>query len=149
MDFPIAELLDEDLATAWILQHFHPDGLHCPHCQAEHSRSRYFRTTRRSQLQVWRCYDCQGIYNLYSGTLLEGKHLRPPQVVLLLRGFCKGEPSATLARELALNRGTVLDLRREVQENAIALQPDDPLPEAHTEADEMQQRAGEKRRAPC
>lgn len=145
MDFPIVDLLDEDLATTWILHHFHPDGLHCPHCGADESRARYFRTTRRSQLAVYRCYDCEGIYNLYSGTLFEGRHLPPSQVVLLLRGFCKGEPSATLARELSLNRGTVLDLRCKVQENATRLQPDDPLPDQHTETDEMFQNAGEKR----
>jgi transposase-like protein len=148
MDFPIVDLLDDDLATAWILRYFHPDGLHCPHCGADHSRSRCFRTTRRSQLQVWRCYDCDGIYNLYSGTLFEGKHLRPSQVVLLLRGFCKGEASAMLARELALNRGTVLDLRRKVHANAVLLQPEEPLPDDHTETDEMFQNAGEKRHAP-
>ena len=146
MDFPIAELLDEDRATAWILHHFHPDGLHCPHCRAEHGRSRYFRTTRRSQLVVYRCYDCDGIYNLYSGTLFESRHLPPSKLVLLLRGFLKGEPSATLARDLGLNRGTVLDLRRSVQANAADLQPDDPLPDRHTETDEMFQNAGEKRR---
>lgn len=147
MDFPIAALLDEDRASAWILQHFHPEGLRCPHCGADHQRARPFRTTHRSRLQVWRCYDCLGLYNLYSGTLLEGKHLRPSQVVLLLRGFLKGEPSATLARELALNRGTVLDLRRKLQQNATHLQPDDPLEDAHTETDEMFQNAGEKRYA--
>lgn len=147
MDFPIAELLDEDRATTWILHHFHPDGLHCPHCGADQSRARYFRTTRRSQLAVYRCYDCDGIYNLYSGTLFEGRHLPPSTVVLLLRGFLKGEPSATLARELDLNRGTVLDLRRTVQANAVDLQPDDPLPDPHTETDEMFQNAGEKRHA--
>jgi hypothetical protein len=35
---------------------------------------------------VYRCSECEGTYNLYSGTLFEKKHLRPSQVVLLLRG---------------------------------------------------------------
>jgi hypothetical protein len=35
---------------------------------------------------VYRCLKCEGIYNLYSGTLFEKKHLRPSQVILLLRG---------------------------------------------------------------
>jgi hypothetical protein len=67
------------------------------------------------------------------------------QVVLLLRGVCKGEPSATLARELGLTRGTVHAIRKALQANAQALQPSAPLREHETETDEMFQNAGEKR----
>src|SRR5690606_5652790 len=104
--------------------------------------NRSFRTTRRSKLQVYRRYDCQGIYNLYSGTLLEGRTCRPPRSCC----FCgvSQEPSARLARELELNRGTVLDLRRTLQAKAIELQPDDPLPDQHTETGEMFQNAGKR-----
>ena len=38
--------------------------------------------------------------------------LGPVQVVLLVRGVCKGEPTATLARELGVTRGTVHDIRK-------------------------------------
>jgi hypothetical protein len=34
MDFPIIDLLDEESSVEWLLQHWHPGGLHCPHCQA-------------------------------------------------------------------------------------------------------------------
>jgi len=32
MDFLIVDLLSEDLAVSWLTDHFHPDGLKCPHC---------------------------------------------------------------------------------------------------------------------
>ena len=67
-------------------------------------------------------------------------------MVLLLRGVCKGETTATLARELSLPRATVHVLRQQPQENAQAMQPDTPLPDGVTETDEMFQNAGEKRR---
>jgi transposase-like protein len=146
MDFPVVHLLDDELSEQWLLKHFHPKGLKCPHCAAKQAQARQFRRTRRSQVLVYRCRACQGLYNLYSGTIFEAKHLRPAQVVLLLRGVCKGEPAAALARELGLPRSTVQSLRQQLQENAQALQPETSLPDRVTETDEMFQNAGEKRR---
>jgi hypothetical protein len=83
---------------------------------------------------------------VYSRTVFEQRHLTPAQVILLLRGVMKGEPSRTLAAELGLHEVTVLELRRDLQANAMLLQPDSPLPDQHTETDEMFQNAGEKRR---
>ena len=86
------------------------------------------------------------LYTLYSGTVFEGKHLRPAQVVLLLRGVCKGEPSLALARELQLSRMTVHELRNALQANAVRAQPTTRLKDQRTETDELFQNAGEKRR---
>ena len=67
------------------------------------------------------------------------------QVVLLMRGICKGESSNMLAAELMLDYKTVLELRHDIQANAEAQQPEAPLLDAHSETDEMFQNAGEKR----
>ena len=64
--------------------------------------------------------------------------------MLLLRGICKGEPAASLARELGLSRQTVHNFRKQIQANAERLQPEDALPDSCTETDEMFQNAGEK-----
>lgn len=145
MDFPIIDLLDEEMSEAWLLKHFHPQGLKCPHCQQAQDGARYFRANRGSDLAVYRCNHCQGIYHLYSGTLFEGSQLTPSQVVLLLRGFLQGQSSAQLSRELGLAYKTVLKWRWRVQANAKGLQPDTPLPDSASESDEMFQNAGEKR----
>ena len=143
MDFPIVDLLDEDVSCRWLLKYLHQDKLKCPHCGKRVEEARPFRTTLKSHLTVYRC-PCQGIYNLYSSTIFERKHLRPAQAVLLLRGICKGEPTASLARELELSRQTIHDLRKQIQANAEHLQPEDALPDSCTETDEMFQNAGEK-----
>src|SRR5207244_3011191 len=107
MEFPITELLDHEQSTKWIIEHFHVQGLHwlyCPGCKAPVQAARHFRTTRRSHLQVYRCRRCQHLYNIYSGTVFEGRHLTPQQVVLLIRGVLKGESSATIAAELGVVR---------------------------------------------
>ena len=145
MDFPIIDLLDEDVSVAWLVKHFHRDGMQCPHCQTKPSEARYFRTNVGSGLPVYRCQHCDGIYHLYSATLFEGSQLTPAQVVLLIRGFLQGQSSARLSRELDLAYKTVLKWRHRLQANAEALQPTSALADTHSESDEMFQNAGEKR----
>jgi transposase len=143
MDFPIVDLFDDDLSAAWLLQYFHSNDLRCPLCGRSVEEARLFRVTRRRRLTVYRC-PCQGIATLYSGTVFEGKHLRPAQAILSLRGVCKGEPTATMAREIGVTRQTVHSWRQAIQAKAVRLQPQDPLPDQQTETDEMVQNAGEK-----
>jgi transposase-like protein len=145
MDFPIVDLLDDELSSQWLLKHFHPDGLRCSHCGTDLNQAREFRQTKTSQLTVYRCTVCQGIYNLYSRTVFEGRSFRPAQAVLLLRGVSKGDPSAEIAREIGVSRQTVHEVRHEIQTNAERHQPQSPLKDNQTETDEMFQNAGEKR----
>ena len=65
-------------------------------------------------------------------------------MILLLRGICKGEPSAAIAREIDTTRQTVLSIRREIQNRAKEIVPLTVLPDQQTETDEMFQNAGEK-----
>lgn len=146
MEFPITDLLSAEQSEHWILAHFHPDGLKCPRCGAGVQAAHRFRQTKKSQLTVYRCNRCGQPYNLYSGTIFQQRHLTPQQVILLVRGVLKGEPTTTLAAELEVSYTTVLELRRDLQDNARWMQPNSPLPDAQTETDEMFQNAGEKRR---
>ena len=146
MEFPITELLDYESSVAWILEHFHPKGLLCPGCQKTVKEARKFRRTRKSGLVVYRCKECDTVYNLYSGTVFERYPWTPMQAVLLMRGICKGETTRELAAELKMNYKTVLDMRHKVQANAESEQPKMSLPDSHSETDEMFQNAGEKRK---
>lgn len=145
MLFPITELLSREASLAWIEEHFHPDGLRCPKCQAPQTEAYVFRQTKRSELTVYRCKHCLQVYNLYSRTIFEQRHLKPEQVILLIRGVLQGTPSTVLALELDLHYQTVLELRRDLQTNAQLMQMDTPLIDTETETDEMFQNAGEKR----
>lgn len=145
MEFPITDLLSPEASEEWLLEHFHPEGLKCPNCQSPVERAGLFRVTRKSELKVYRCKDCQSLYNLYTGTVFAQRQLRPQQAVLLIRGVLKGEPSHVLAAELELNYVTVLQLRRKLQDNAQWLQSEEPIPDFEAESDELFQNAGEKR----
>jgi hypothetical protein len=89
MDFPIVDLLDDERSSQWLLKHFHPNGLKCLHCGAGLDYAREFRQTKTSQLTVYRCSLCQGIYNLYSQTVFEGRSFRSTQAVLLVCGVIR------------------------------------------------------------
>ena len=145
MDFPILDLIDNESATEWLVNHFHPDGLKCPHCESSVEEARIFRQTTASHLTVYRCLVCDGVYNLYSSTVFQQKQFTPAQVVLLLRGVYQGTPTAQLAREIGLSYPTVLSIRHTLGANAQAMQPDSPVADAQTETDAMFQNAGEKK----
>ena len=49
--FPNNSLIDEESAQAWVLNHFHPQGL-C--CRKYVEAARHFRKTETSGLQVYR-----------------------------------------------------------------------------------------------
>ena len=146
MDFPIIDLMDRQACVKWLEEYFHPAGLKCPHCQASVERAIWFRKTKRSNLDVYRCRGCGGIYNLYSGTVFQGRHFTPEQTVLFLREVLQGKPTAKLARELKISRTTALAIRHQLQDNAEDEKTTDPLSDLEVETDEMFQNAGEKRR---
>lgn len=144
MIFPITELLSDEASVEWIEKHFHPKGLRCPTCKANKEQARVFRPRQRGTLD-YRCLNCDTVFNLYHGTLFSGSNLRPRQVVLLVRGVCKGESSPVLAEELGLSRQSVHTWRKRLQANGYRLLGETPLRDRQTETDEMFQNAGEKR----
>ena len=145
MIFPITDLLDEQESDKWVKKYFHPRGLRCPGCDATARSARQFRRLKCGLLD-YRCQKCQSTYNLYTGTIFAGSNLEPRQVVLLLRGICKGEPSTVLAEELELSRRSVHKWRQRIQQHAYSMLSQARLRDSETETDEMFQNAGEKRR---
>ena len=147
MDFPILDLMDQEGCHRRLLDLLHPDGLTCPGCEGGRDRYNVHRRRDGSPVVDYRCKDCRRVFNLFTGTPWQGTHRTPAAILLILRGFAKGTPTAELARELKASRRHLLELRHEVQARAAAASDRTPLPDDQTEADEMYQNAGEKRRA--
>ena len=94
----------------------------------------------------YRCRQCDKTYNVYSGTVFEGRRLTVEQVVLLVRGVVKGEQAQILANEIGICRQTVQAIRQQMQANSLLIQPTNPLEQdEQTETDELYQNAGEKK----
>lgn len=143
MDFPIADLMDEDACYAKIVSWLHPEGFACPRC---HARDR-IRAHRRHRAPVLdhRCGHCKRVFNAFTDTALHGTKRRPSQLVLIVRGFAQGVPTAQLARELDCDRSELLKLRHRLGDLAHRNRDRMPLDDAVVEADEAYQNAGEKR----
>lgn len=144
VDFPIKELMDRAACLEWIKGYFHPEGQTCPHCEVPFEQTRWFRKTKCSDLDVYRCQNCQGIYNLYSRTVFEGRYFSPEQTVLFIRGVCQGQSSAQLARELNISRTTATEVRHQLQTNAEQAQPQSLFNDLEVGTNEMFQNAGGK-----
>ena len=143
MDFPITELLDEAACYAKLVGWLHPDGLACPRC-LKADRLRVHRRHRAPVLD-YRCGHCHRVFNAFTGTALHGLRRRPRELVLIIRGFAQGVPTAQLARELECDRSELLALRHRLQDLAFRSRDRMPLEDKVLEADEAYQNAGEKR----
>jgi transposase-like protein len=143
MDFPIADLLDQDACYRKLLALLHPDGLACPRCGARDGLKVHRR--HRDPVLDYRCTGCRRVFNAWTGTLMQGMQRRPAEILLILRGFAQGVSTARLARELGCDRMKLLALRHRLQDNALVGMDRNPLGDAAVEADEMYQNAGEKR----
>ena len=143
MDFPLADLMDEDASYAKLVAALHPGGLACPRCGAADRLGVHRR--HRDPVVDYQCGRCRRVFNAWTGTALQGTQRRPSQVVLILRGIAQGVPTAQLARELGCDRMHLLDLRHRLQDNARIGLDRNPLGDARTEADEAYVNAGEKR----
>jgi transposase-like protein len=145
MDFPIAELLDEDACYAKLVAWLHPGGLACPRC-GRGDRMRVHRS-RRAPVLDYRCGHCRRVFNAFTGSALQGTRRRPGHLVLIVRGIAQGVPTAQLARELGCDRSELLALRHRLQDAAFRNRDRMPLGDEVLEADEAYQNAGEKGRA--
>lgn len=143
MDFPITDLMDEDTCCQKLMNLFHPKGLACPRCGVCDGLNIHGRRDD-SPVVTYRCKGCRRVFNLFTGTPWQGTHFSPAMILLILRGITQGVPTAKLARELGISRQHMLRLRHKIQANALAAVDRSPLPDEHTEADEMYQNAGEK-----
>ncbi len=143
MDFPIEELLDPDACHMTLLHWLHPKGLVCPRCQSPDQ----LRVHRRHRTPVidYRCDHCKRVFNLFTGTALQGSKRPVTQLVLILRGIAQGVPTAQLARELECDRSVLHYLRHRLQDLAFQNRDRMPLDDEVVEADEVYQNAGEKR----
>jgi transposase-like protein len=143
MDFAIAELMDEEACYAKHLHWLHPDGLACPRCGARDALGVHRR--HRAPILESRCTACRRVFNAFTGTALQGSRRSVVELMLILRGFAPGVPTAELARELGCDRKELLRLRHRLQHSAWQNRDQSRLDDPVAEADEMDQNAGEKR----
>ena len=84
------------------------------------------------------------VFNAWTGTVFQGTHRPPSQLVLILRGFAQGTSTSQLARELSGSRRHLLDLRHRLQAQGQAGADRTALEDMWVELDEMYQNAAKR-----
>ncbi len=143
INFPLQTLMNYDACYEQLVKIFHPHGLNCgcgvslPNSQAVHKKN-------KTGLPSYRCHSCRSVFNLYTGTILEGIHYDCIAIILLLRGILKGETTQSLSQELSLNYKNLLDWRHKLQEFAYENRVMSVLVDTIVESDEVFINSGEK-----
>jgi hypothetical protein len=90
MDFPITDLLDEQACYERLEALLHPGGLACPRCGARAGLGVHRR--HRAPVLDYQCGACSRVFNAFTGTALQKSRRPCAQVLLILRGLCRGGP---------------------------------------------------------
>ena len=141
MEYEVDHLLDEDKCCEHLITYFHGGSLRCSGCQESNYHVHH---SRRAPILQYRCDDCGTFFNLFSGTVFQGTHWKCSKVVMVLRGFLKGESTLSMSKEMKLGYRNLLYLRHELMANSFEHRPIALLEDAATESDEMYQNSGEK-----
>ena len=144
LEFPIEEFLDEQKCYNFLLELYHPKGLHCPCGKALAPGQKFHKWQKREAVGDYLCRFCGKVFNIFTETLWSGSSYKCSTIILVLRGFAQGVTTLHLSKELRLNYKTLLNRRHQIQENAFDNRNQSPLKDQNVEADEMFQNAGEK-----
>lgn len=141
MQWPIHNILDEQKSYTELLNKIHGGNLVCAKCKSNnYKRHSYYRDS----INKYRCSDCLHVFHIFSGTVFSGTRMKCSKILMILRGFVKGQSTRSLAKELEMDRKHLLNMRHKIQNNAFNNRPQSPLPDEATETDECYQNAGEK-----
>jgi transposase len=141
-DFPIPDRRDENACSPDLLDVLDPEGLRCPRGRAREG----FQVHRSCREPV---LDSRGpaggrVFKAGTGTGFEGTPSRPAGLVLIVRGFARGESTAQRARERRGSRTTLPTIRPQFPVQAQSAGDRPPRSETAVEADARDQKAGAK-----
>lgn len=143
IQFPLYNLMNPEKCYQYLLDTLHPLGLHCP-CSHPVEEGQKPHKFRKNGLACYCCTACGKVFNIFTNTLLKGIHYDCIKIVLILRGFSKGETTQMLSKELKISYNSLLERRHRLQELAYENRTMLPLADPVIESDEVFQNAGEK-----
>ena len=142
--FPLTDVLDDRVCYRWFESILWSQGRVCARCGARDRLNIHNR--EREPVLDYQCQHCRHVFNLFTGTLLQGTHRRPAQLYIIVRGIAQGVSTNQLHRELDCPYKGLLVLRHKIQhwvvQQALAA---GRLEGQVAEMDELYQNAGEKR----
>jgi transposase-like protein len=86
--------------------------LKCPKCQNTATLGIHRR--RRAPVFDYQCARCKRVFNAWTGTFLQGTHLRPSQLLRILCGIALNESNAQIGRAAGCKPVRVIGLKRRI-----------------------------------
>lgn len=96
-----------------------PSSPRCPHCKATNVK---IHRKHRAPLLDYQCRKCHRVFNAWQGTVFQGTHRTPSELVKLLVGIAEGKKTARLARDLVCNRAWLVAARRKLEAEEFVCQ---------------------------
>ncbi|MFO7817720.1 MAG: transposase, partial [Desulfovibrionales bacterium] len=113
MDFPLAYSPLPQECYDFLVNLLHPESFRCPSGHSlEHSRIH-----RRHRMPVidYQCRKCGKIFNVFTGTKLQGTKYSVTQIVQCFDGISRNVPIAHLAKEMAVCRESLGKLQARIK----------------------------------
>lgn len=102
MDFPLAYIPTHHECYQMLSEILHPGGLKCP-AGHELKDSRIHRS-HRAPILDYRCKKCGRIFNVFTGTVLQGSKFNALQIIQCMNGISRGVSINRLAQEMKIDR---------------------------------------------
>ena len=93
-----------------LVELLHPAGLACPRCGGADGLRVHRR--RRQPVVDYLCTRCFSVFNAWTGTILQGTHRLPSEVLYILHCMRLGVATSLIARELDCGRSNLIAFKR-------------------------------------
>ena len=142
--FPLQALMDNDKCHVYLQSVLHPRGFRCSRCG--HGLPAGQRPHKYSSRKTpsYRCVHCRSVFNIFTGTIFQDAVYSCTTILLMLRGFLRGETTLHISKELCLNYKNLLDWRHILQEFCFENRDLSVLQDSVIESDEVFINAGQK-----
>ena len=102
MDFPLVYKPTQEECYDTLLELLHPEGLKCPNGHdLEYSG---IQRQHRAPIVDYRCKKCGRVFNVFTGTILQGTKYDPQQLIKCMDGISRDIPINRLAKEMGVDR---------------------------------------------
>ncbi len=116
IDFPLIDYIDDEACYGKLVELLHLEGLVCPNCGER--RQLLIEHRHREPVLDKQCGECGRVLKNWTGTVLQGTHRRPSQLMMILHSLATARPTVLLDRELGCDRKHLLKFPHRLQENA-------------------------------
>ncbi len=105
--------------SQWITQSYPwkaQDSPPCSRCKKQGNEHTRIHRDARAPAIDYHCKKCDSVFNGWTGTVFQGTHRKPSQLVVIIWAIAKDVPTIKLANFLHWNRSWLIQIRRRIKQ---------------------------------